>query len=210
MLEGTFVDASIEMKLFERIGCHAMDHTIAGEDLKRHWRHQDALLAFHELFNERATVDERAIAIVGVTFLDMILEHTLINFMVDDEKEMRKLLGVDRAMGAFSSRVTAAYCLGLICKTVRDDLRTVGKIRNRFAHELQASFEEEPIRGWCLALKWHEFSMMMKAPADATPRDIFQVGVNQLISYLNGLAGVALIERRKIRDDDNGGPTLLR
>ena len=95
-------------------------------------------------------------------------------------------------------------------KTVRDDLRTVGKIRNKFAHELSASFDLEPVRGWCLALRWHEFSMMMRAPPDATPRDIFKVGVNQLICYLDGLAGMALYERRKIRDDDRGGPTLLR
>jgi hypothetical protein len=183
---------------------------IAGKDLERYWRHQEALLAFHNLFNERGTIDERAIAIVGATFLDSILEHTLINFMVEDEKETRKLIGIDGAMGTFSSRVTATYCLGLICKTVRDDLRTIGKIRNRFAHELQASFDQEPIRGWCLSLRWHEFSMMMKAPADATPRDIFKVGVNQLICYLNGLAGTALLERRKMCDDDNGDPTLLR
>lgn len=52
--------------------------------------------------------------------------------------------------------------------------------------------------------------MMMKAPSDATPRDIFKVDVNQLIGYLDGLASVARLERRKIRADDQGGPTLLR
>jgi hypothetical protein len=93
---------------------------------------------------------------------------------------------------------------------VRDDLHIIGKIRNRFAHELRASFDVEPVRGWCLSLKWHEFSMMMKAPAGATPRDIFEVGVNQLICYLDGLAGMALYERRKIRADDSGAPTPLR
>jgi hypothetical protein len=183
---------------------------IAGKDLERYWQHHDSLLAFHTLFNERGTVDERAIAIVGATFLDNILEHTLINFMVDDEKETSKLIGVDRAMGTFSSRVTTTYCLGLICKTVRDDLRTVGKIRNRFAHRLDASFDQEPIREWCLSLRWHEFSMMMKAPAGATPREIFKVGVNQLICYLNGIVGTARLERRKVCCDDSGGPTLLR
>ncbi|SJZ30979.1 hypothetical protein SAMN02745126_00107 [Enhydrobacter aerosaccus] len=185
-------------------------HVIAGKDLDRYWQRRDALEEFHKLFNEQGVVDERAIAIVGVTFLDSILEHTLINFMIDDEKEVSKLLGLDRPLGTFSSRVTAAYCLGLICKTVRDDLRIVGRIRNKFAHELQASFDLEPLRGWCLSLRWHEFSMMMKAPSDATPRDIFKVGVNQLICYLDGLAGVARLERRKIRADDKDGPTLLR
>lgn len=185
-------------------------HIIAGKDLERYWQRHEALVEFHKLFNEQGVVDERAIAIVGVTFLDTILEHTLINFMIDDEKESRKLLGLDGPMGTFSSRVTASFCLGLICKTVRDDLRIVGRIRNRFAHELRASFDLEPVRGWCLSLRWHEFSMMMKAPSDATPRDIFKVGVNTLISYLDGLAGVARLERRTMRDDDKGGPTLLQ
>jgi hypothetical protein len=185
-------------------------HIIAGKDLERYWRQHDALATFHELFNERDTVDERAVAIVGATILDSILEYMLINFIVDDENEMKKLISVDRPLGAFGNRVTAVYCLGLICKTVRDDLRIVGKIRNKFAHELQTSFELEPIRGWCLSLRWHEFSMMMKAPADATPREIFKVGVNQLICYLSGLAGTALIERRKVPGDDRGSPTLLR
>ena len=170
---------------------------ITGKDLERYWRHRDALLAFHNLFNERETIDERAIAIVGATFLDNLLEGILINFMVDDEKEAKKLIGIDGSMGAFSSRVTATYCLGLIGKTVRHDLRLVGKIRNRFAHQLDASFDMEPIRGWCLSLKWHEISMMMKAPADATPRDVFKVSVNQLISYLSGIVGTARLERRK-------------
>jgi hypothetical protein len=185
-------------------------HIIAGKDLERHRQRFDALREFHELFNERGAVDERAIAIVGAAFLDGMLEDILASFMVDDEKETKKLLGFDQAMGTFSSRITATYCLGLICKTVRNDLRTVAKIRNRFAHELRASFDQEPVRDWCLSLKWHEFSMMMKAPAEATPRDVFQVGVNQLITNLNGLAGMARYDRRKICNHDEGGPTLLR
>ncbi|WFP63839.1 hypothetical protein [Mesorhizobium sp. WSM4904] len=55
---------------------------IADKDLGRYWQQHDSLLAFHKLFNERETVDERAVAIVGATFLDNILEHMLVNFMV--------------------------------------------------------------------------------------------------------------------------------
>jgi hypothetical protein len=66
------------------------------------------------------------------------------------------------------------------------------------------------IRGWCSDLKWHELGMMMKAPPDATSRDIFQGGVNQLISNLNGLATMALRERRAISQVDDGDLTLLR
>lgn len=183
---------------------------IAGKDLERHWQQHAALAAFHELFNARDTVDERAIAIVGAAFLDSTLEHILVTFMADDEKETNRLLGVDCPIGSFSSRVTATYCLGLICKTIRDDLRTVGKIRNRFAHQLEADFDSEPISGWCRALRWHEFSMMTRTPAVATPREIFKVGVNQLICHLGGVVSIARGDRRKVPDTDKGGPTLLR
>jgi hypothetical protein len=185
-------------------------YILTGKDLERRAERQRALFEFHELFNERKGIDERAVAIVGATFLDNILENTLINFLIDDEKEVQKLLGVDQPMGTYSSRVNTMYCLGLICKTVRDDLRTVGKIRNKFAHQLSASFDTDPVRGWCHDLKWHEFSMMMKAPAGASPLDVFKVGVNQLICYLDGLSGMGLYDRRKVCTDDVGGPTRLR
>ena len=90
--------------------------------------------------------NDRALAIVGGAFLDTLLENILIEFLVDDEKEVGELLQYDGPMGTYSGRIRAAYCLGLLRKTVRDDLRLVGKIRNRFAHDLSASFAEEPIR----------------------------------------------------------------
>ena len=172
-------------------------HLIVGKDLERYWRLHDVLASFHMMFNEQQSTDDRTIAIIAASYLDELLEHILVSFMVDDEKEMKRLVSFDGPMGTYSSRTTSAYCLGLIPSTVRDDLRTVGKIRNKFAHQLEASFDVEPIRAWCFSLKWHEFSMMMKPPEGATAKDIFKVGVNQLISYLNGIVGVARLERRQ-------------
>ncbi len=168
------------------------------------------LVEFHLLFNERGVVDEPAIAIVGATFLDNLIADILFNYMIADDKEVEEILRDGRSMGTFSSRITTAYCLGLICKTVRDDLRLISKIRNKFAHKLKISFDLEPIRDLCLSLKWHEFSLMTKTPTGATPRDIFEVGVNQLICYLSGRAELAQAERCKVRKEDEEGPTLLR
>ena len=171
---------------------------IAGKDLERYFYLLHAGWEFHALFNDSSEVNERAIAIVGASFLDTQLEHMLINFFVSDEREVQKLLQPERPIGTFGSRTTLAYCLGLIGKVIRDDLRLVAKIRNRFAHRLEASFDDEPIRSWCLALKWHEIGMVMKAPEGATTGDIFQVGVNQLICHLSGLVGLARLDRRQI------------
>ena len=91
------------------------------------------------------------------------------------------------------------YCLGLVDKLIMNDLKLVGKIRNKFAHDLNASFNDAKISQWCKELKWHKLSYM-KPPTEATTRDLFQVGVHQLISHLNGTVSIARGSKIKIRD----------
>lgn len=174
---------------------------IAGNDLARYFDLERAQMDFHSLFNLAGDANERAIVIIGASFIDTLLEHVLTSFFVRDAKAVRSLLRVDGPLGTYSSRTTTAYCLGLIGKIVRDDLRTVGRIRNKFAHSLDAAFDSDPVRKWCLALRWHEISMLRKAPEGATPREIFQVNVNQLIAHLHGIVSLARVDRREIRQE---------
>lgn len=162
---------------------------LIGKDAERHLSLHYAVIEFGLMFEREE--NDRAIAIIGGTFLDTLLEDILVNFLVDDEKEVQRLLQYDQPMGTYGSRISAAYCLGFIGKVIRDDLRLVGKVRNRFAHDLKASFNDEPIQSWCSLLKWHKISMSMEPPDGATPRDVFQVGVNQLICHLNGIGAIA-------------------
>ncbi|MBX3451325.1 MAG: hypothetical protein KF777_17285 [Planctomycetaceae bacterium] len=167
---------------------------ITGKDLERYFSLEDALLEFARLFKHDETND-RALVIVGAAFLDMLLEHILINFLVADSKEVAELMRYDQPLGSYGNRIRAAYCFGLINKTIRDDLRLVGKIRNRFAHDLYASFEDEQIRSWCAALKGHR-NAYMEPPPDAGERDLFHVGLNQLVCHLNGVVSIARGEKR--------------
>lgn len=167
--------------------------------LERFFEVDHALREFSALFQEEG--NERAAAIVGGAFLDTLLEHILRYFLVDDEKEVERLLEPEQPLGTYGARIRVLYCLGLIGKIVRDDLRLVGKIRNRFAHHVNVSFEDEPIRSWCRSLKWHEIGMIRKAPDGATTADIFQVGVNQLVAHLNGIVCIARSAKRNIRKE---------
>ena len=174
-------------------------HVIVGKDLERHFDLLSGLSEFTAMFENET--NDRAVAIVGAAFLDTMLEQLLVNYLVDDAKEVNALLSYDKSMGTYGSRTTAVYCLGRIGKVIRDDLRLVGKIRNRFAHDLKASFAQDPVMSWCKALRWHEISMLGKPPEGATPRDIFQVGVNQLICHLNGLVSLARMDRLTIPEN---------
>ena len=159
-------------------------------------RLQLLLYEFARLFDYEEPND-RAIAIIGLTFLDTLITDLLTNFLVDDADEVERLLRPDGALGTFGAKVSLCYCLGLIAEIIKDDLRLVAKIRNRFAHEMLVDFEDEKINAWCRALKWHRTSLMRDPPSDASARDLFQVGVNQLVVHLNALPGLAAQDRRQ-------------
>lgn len=161
-------------------------------------RLQQLLYEFARLF-EYEEPSDRAIAIVGPAFLDTLITDLLTNFLVDDADEVERLLRPDGAMGTFGAKISACYCLGLIPDVIKDDLRLVAKIRNRFAHEMLVDFEDERISAWCRALKWHRISIMRDPPGNPSARDLFQVGVNQLVVHLNALPGLAAHDRRQRR-----------
>ena len=174
-------------------------HVLTGKAVERYFDLEKALFEFSELFTFEET-SERTIAILGSTYLEMVLDHILLAFLPEDEKEVEKLMEYNQPLGNFSSKITMCYCLGLIEKTIKNDLNIVRKIRNKFAHDLVVHFDDEPIQSWCRALQWHKIAFVGEPPADATNRDLFQVGVHQLISNLNGHVGIARGQKRHIQN----------
>lgn len=173
------------------------NNILTGKAVERYFDLNKALFEFAELFTYTET-SERSIAIVGATFLEMVLDHILLAFLPEDEKEVTKLMDYNQPLGNFSNKITMCYCLGLIDKTIKEDLTLVRKIRNKFAHDMVVGFDEEPIQSWCRELQWHKISLTPKPPTDATNRDLFQVGVHQLISHLNGCVGIARGHKRML------------
>lgn len=174
-----------------------INNLIAGKALDRYFDLNQTLLEFSELFNF-AEQNERAIAILGGSFLEMILEHIILAYLPEEDKEVQKLMDVNQPLGNFSNKISFCYCLGLIEKVVKDDLNLIRKIRNKFAHDLFVSFQDEQIKSWCKELKWHKIAYMENPPSEATHRDLFQVNVLQLISNLNGHVSIARGQKRII------------
>ncbi len=176
------------------------NHLLTGKPLERYFDLNKALFEFSNLFPYEGK-DERSIVILGGTFLEMILEHILLAFLPEDEKEVSKLMEFNQPLGNFSNKIAMVYCLGLIEKVVKEDLNLIRKIRNKFAHDLYVTFDDKQIQSWCEALKWHKISLTPYPPVDATTRDLFQVGVHTLISHLHGFIGIARSEKRSIRNN---------
>lgn len=88
--------------------------------------------------------EDRVMAVVGAAYLDSIIEQLLRAAFMSDEEEADRLLAPDRPIGATGARYQLAYCLGLISRDQRDDLKTIAKVRNLFAHDYSiASLEDE-------------------------------------------------------------------
>lgn len=170
---------------------------ITGRAVDRYFELNSLLFEFNKLFSYEEE-NERSIAIVAATFLETLLEHILWAFLVDDEKEVENLLRYDQPLGTFSGKIRMVYCIGLIPRPIRNDLDYVRKIRNKFAHTLNVSFEDQQIRDWCRNLEWHQIAYMADPPSDATAQQLFQVGVNRLITYLNGVVSIARNEKREV------------
>jgi hypothetical protein len=171
---------------------------IEGKDLERHFALQEAMVEFARLFRDE--LNDRAMVIVGAAFLDTQLEHIIKTFLVDDEKEIETMLRPDQSLGTYGGKTRLAYCLGLIGANVRNDLRLIGKIRNKFAHDLYASFANADIQSWVSSLTYHRISYMTP-PEGAATRDLFNVGLNRVAGYLSGIVSVARYEKLTIRND---------
>jgi len=78
---------------------------------------------------------DRGAALVAAAFLDYLLAALIESFLVDDDKSSKALLkGPLAPLSGFSSRIAAAYSLGLISEDERHDLDIIREIRNHFAH----------------------------------------------------------------------------
>ncbi len=163
--------------------------------IEEYQRNLSALMTFTEKFSEELASD-REIAIVGVSYLESILEETLRCFFVDDKKFIDDAM--KRICGNYSTKVKLLYSMGLIPALIRDDLELLGKIRNAFAHNVEMSFSDASVSSACRNLKWHIFAYT-NPPEDATSRELYQVGLNQVVCYLSGAVGIARGEKRKIR-----------
>ncbi len=87
--------------------------------------------------------------------IHILLDRLFRAVFLDAPKEVDKLLRPDAALGSNGSRYQLAYCLGLIQRDQRDDLRIIARIRNQFSHRFTPlSFDDQPVCDLCANLNY--------------------------------------------------------
>ena len=105
--------------------------TLSAEDLT-----QGILASFDSEFQ---SASDRSFAVLAAAYMDSILEQLLRKAFVSDSQATELLLGTTGPIGSNGARYNLAYSLGLIAGPERDDLKTIARIRNHFAHSYTAT-----------------------------------------------------------------------
>ena len=79
-------------------------------------------------------LDDRGLVLSLAAFAEEALGELLKAFMTPSETTTQLVEGFNAPLGTFSSRIKAAYAIGLITKEQFLDLERLRKIRNEFAH----------------------------------------------------------------------------
>jgi mannitol operon repressor len=116
--------------------------------------HLAGFSAFLSEFNKELSKEsDRGLTLIACSFLDSLLFDILKAFLVEGNVSRELLNGFNAPLGTFSTRISAAFSLGLISEHEHKQFNLIRRVRNRFAHHIDASFDSADIRDLCKNLK---------------------------------------------------------
>jgi len=140
---------------------------------------------------------ERGLPITAGAMLDEVLVEILKGLMAENAEAARLLDGFNAPLGTFAARISACYALALIGEDEFQELETVRKIRNKFAHGWKPkSFEDDSIADLCGNLPWRGPS---EYEDDASPRSRFSMAVSMLLVDFMWRVRLVTRERREVK-----------
>jgi hypothetical protein len=111
----------------------------------------DLQIFVDEFEKELEGQSDRGLVIVGAAGLDVVLEG-LLSEHLNGEVRREEMFGPNGPLNEFSSRIKMAVSLGLISKDERQELELVRRIRNKAAHQVNATLSSDSLRDLCMAL----------------------------------------------------------
>jgi hypothetical protein len=112
--------------------------------------HENAVvLAYDAIVDLYKSESDRASAILAASHLEVAVEWVLRAYLVAG-KPTDDMFDSNGPLATFSGKVKTAHAVGLMQSSVLHDLDLIRKIRNHFAHTVEAiSFDEDPVKTWC-------------------------------------------------------------
>ena len=125
---------------------------------------------------------ERGCVLAAAAFLDSVLAEMLIVRFTNGRVGEKLVRGFNSPLGTFSSRITAAFALGLLAESEHKQLDRIRRIRNDFAHTFaNVRFVDPGVKSRVEILPAHPVAM---SSAEEPTRRRFESAIEVLLSNL--------------------------
>jgi hypothetical protein len=127
-----------------------MTFTPMPAELKKTHPHLEEFWPFLQALNKESP---RGKVLISTGFVEEQLKRVILAFMLDESTSRELFEGGNAPLGTLSSRISAAYALGLITHDEWHDLHLIRRIRNDFAHQVTTTFETPAVVSRCRELR---------------------------------------------------------
>ncbi len=163
------------------------------EVLKTH-PHLAEFLPFLDTLNAESP---RGGVLVAASFLDNLLHEVIHAFLLEGKSRDQLLSGFNAPIGTMSAKIALAAALGLISERERRECDLLRKIRNKFAHSVHPSFDDEDVKSLCFELSYRA---MPYEGVEVNARGSFNSAAVALVSNLTNRPHYVAQDRLKARD----------
>lgn len=118
--------------------------------------HERRMLEYGDLLENLSGESDRGLVIAATAHVEIYLERILKAFLVDDKDVNQLFDGPYAPFGTLSGKVKAAFLMGLITSDEADRVNAMRKVRNIFAHEINASFKHSKVKKICTMPPIHD------------------------------------------------------
>lgn len=126
---------------------------------------------------------DRGCCLLAVSFLENELKLLLSEKLVGEKKTKEDLFGVNGPLGTFSSKIILSFSIGLLSKSLKNDINSIRKIRNEFGHNYtKIDFNENIIKNSIFSLKHNIYQT-----EERTSREMFINAVTLILSEIHEL-----------------------
>lgn len=164
------------------------------EDVLKTHPHLNEFLPFLDALNAESA---RGGVLVAASFLDNLLHRVIESFLLEGKSQDQLLGGFNAPIGTMSAKIALAAALGLITERERRECDLLRRIRNRFAHDIHPSFDDEAVKSLCFELTYRA---MPYEGVEVDARGSFTSAAVALISNLTNRPHYVAQTRLKARE----------
>lgn len=125
-------------------------------------------------------LDERGLILSLAAFAEDTLGRLLLTYLRDGKQSKELIDGFNAPLGTLSTRIKAAYAIGLLTREQYEDLEIARKVRNAFAHDWEGvTMDRADIKG--LVSQMHAYSFDLKPFVGNTKERLLQSMTSILI-----------------------------